>query len=53
MTETGNTAGEVFTVTLSDSNGDLSANTSAPGGGGTINGSGTTSLTIMGTLTFR
>jgi hypothetical protein len=50
VTETGNTAGEVFTVTLSDSNGDLSANMSAPGGGGTINGSGTTSLTIMGTL---
>ena len=50
VTETGNTSGEVFTVTLSDSNGDLSANMSAPGGGGTINGSGTTSLTIMGTL---
>ncbi len=50
LSETGNVAGETFTVTLSDTSGDLSANKSAPGGGGTITGSGTTGLTITGTL---
>ena len=50
LSETDNTAGETFTVTLTDTHGDLSANTSATGGGGTIAGSGTTSLTITGTL---
>jgi len=43
-------AGETLTVTLADTDGLLSANTGALGGGGTINGSGTTSLTIVGTL---
>ena len=42
--------GETFTVTLTDSTGQLSANTSAPGGGGTISGSGTNDLVIQGTL---
>ncbi|WP_426442478.1 DUF4347 domain-containing protein [Bradyrhizobium genosp. P] len=50
LSETGNVAGETFTVALSDKSGDLSANTLAPGGGGTITGSGGTSLTISGTL---
>ena len=44
-------AGETITATLTDSDGLLSANTSASGGGGTITGAGTTSLTIAGTLT--
>jgi hypothetical protein len=44
--------GETGTVTevLSDSSGLLSANTSGTGGGGTITGAGTTTLTIAGTL---
>ncbi len=50
LSETGNTTGETFTVTLGDTNGLLSANTAATGGGGTITGSGSTSLTITGTL---
>ena len=50
VTESGGTSGEIFTVTLTDSHGLLSANTSAAGGGGTISGTGTTSLTIVGTL---
>ena len=37
-------------MTLSDGQGKLSATTSAEGGGGSISGSGTTSLTITGTL---
>ena len=35
-------------MTLSDGHGKLSATTSAEGGGGSISGSGTTSLTITG-----
>ena len=50
VSESGNTSGETFTVTLTDTHGDLSANTSLAGGGGTITGSGTTSLTLIGTL---
>ena len=50
VTESGSTSGEIFTVTLTDSHGLLSVNTSAAGGGGTISGAGTTSLTIVGTL---
>ncbi len=50
VSETGNTPGETFTVALTDRHGALSATTSAPGGGGTISGSGTTKLTITGTL---
>ena len=43
--------GETFTVTLTDANGVLSAETGAPGGGGTITPSnGGTTLTIAGTL---
>ncbi len=38
------------TVTLGDTNGLLSANTTAPGGG-TLGGSGTTNITIIGSLT--
>jgi hypothetical protein len=52
VTETGATSGEIFTVTVSDTHGILSANTSAAGGGainGSTNGSGT-SLIITGTL---
>ena len=51
VAETNSTSGETFTVTLSDNNGVLSANTSATGGGGTITStnSGHT-LTIVGTL---
>jgi hypothetical protein len=47
LSEAGNTAasGETFTVTLADTYGDLSAS-----GGGTITGSGTTNLTITGSL---
>jgi len=43
-------AGESITVTLADTTGLLSANAGTPGGGGTIGGSGTTTLTISGTL---
>ncbi len=50
LSESGNTVGETFTVTLTDTYGDLSANTSVSGGGGTIAGTGTTDLTISGTL---
>ncbi len=50
LSESGSTPSESFTVTLSDSHGSLSANTSATGGGGTITGSPSTSLTIAGTL---
>ena len=51
LAESGNTTGsESFTVTLKDSNGLLSANTSGAGGGGTITGSGTADLVITGTL---
>src|SRR5258705_517347 len=44
LSETGNTTGETFTVTLVDTNGLLSAT------GTGITGSGTTTLTISGTL---
>jgi hypothetical protein len=50
LSETGNVTGEIFTVTLADTNGLLSADTSASGGGGTITGAGTTSLIITGSL---
>ena len=49
LAETGAASDETFTVTLSDSYGHLSANAPAQGGG-TIFGSGTTSLSISGTL---
>ena len=51
ITELPTTAGETFTVTLSDGAGVLSANTGATGGGGTItpSNSGKT-LTIAGSL---
>ena len=39
-----------FTATLADTYGLLSANSGAPGGGGTITGAGTKALTIAGTL---
>ena len=51
VTETGATSGEIFTVTVSDTHGILSATTSAAGGGGTITGTGTNHLVIQGTLT--
>ena len=44
LSETGNTSGETFTVTLSDANGDLAAT------GTGVSGSGTTSLSINGPL---
>jgi hypothetical protein len=50
VSESGNTGGETFTVTLIDTHGELSANTSLTGGGGTITGSGTHDLTITGSL---
>jgi hypothetical protein len=51
LSETGNTttSGETFTVTLTDTNGLLAANTGAADGGGTVSTPGTT-LTISGTL---
>ena len=42
--------GETITVTLTDTLGQLSANTNVGGGGGTITGSGGTTLTIAGLL---
>ncbi len=52
VAESGATGSETFTVTLVDSNGQLSANTNGAGGGGTItSGAGGTSLSINGTLT--
>ena len=42
-------AGATVTVTLTDSNGLLSANTNATGGGGTVTGGGSTCLSIAGT----
>jgi hypothetical protein len=50
VSEAGNTSGEIFTVTLKDTHGLLSANTLLTGGGGTITGSGTNDLVIKGTL---
>ena len=50
VSETGNTTGETFTVKLTDTHGNLSANTSLTGGGGTITNSGTKDLVISGTL---
>src|SRR4029077_8722139 len=44
LSETGNTSGETFTVTLTDTTGLLSVS----GSGGTVSGSGTNSLTISG-----
>ena len=44
LTETGNTSGETFTVVLADTNGKLTAT------GTGITGSGTTQLTLTGTL---
>jgi len=44
LTESGNTSGESFTVTLVDANGDLAAS------GTGVSGSGTTGLTVMGSL---
>jgi len=43
-------ATETVTATLTDTAGLLSANTAVRGGGGTVTGSGSTSLTISGTL---
>jgi hypothetical protein len=49
LSETGNTAGESFTVTLNDANGVLSASTA---GGATVSSSnGGTTLTVGGSLT--
>ena len=48
LSESGNTAGETFTVTLKDSNGVLSA-TDTGGVGNTVSSPGTT-LTISGSL---
>ena len=45
LSETGNTAGETFTVTLTDTHGDLSAT------GTGVSGAGTTGLKITGSLT--
>ena len=42
--------GELVSVAISDANGLLSMNSSTAGGGGIISGSGTTSLSISGTL---
>src|SRR5207245_1266674 len=42
--------GETIIVVLGDLNGLLSATTNVTGGGGTISGSGTTALSIIGTL---
>ena len=51
IAETPASAGETFTLTLSDGSGQLSANTGATDGGGTITPSGGgTTLTISGTL---
>jgi hypothetical protein len=46
-----NSAHETLTVVLIDTYGLLSANKSAPGGGGVISGSGTKDLLIQGSLT--
>ena len=46
LSETGSTGSETFTVTLTDTNGDLSAT------GTGVSGSGTTSLTITGSLSL-
>jgi hypothetical protein len=51
IVESPTTNGEMFTVTITDTNGILSAKTSASGGGGTVTPSnGGTTLTIDGTL---
>jgi hypothetical protein len=51
IAETPTSDGEAFTLTVSDSNGTLAANTGAANGGGTITPSnGNTILTISGTL---
>jgi hypothetical protein len=46
LSETGNSAGKTFTVTLSDTTGQLSVS----GTGGSVSGSGTNQLTITGSL---
>src|SRR5208282_5229463 len=52
LSESGNTASESFTAVLADTNGVLSANTGATGGGGTVTPSnGGKTLTIIGSLT--
>ena len=51
LSESGNTAGETFTVTLSDAHGLLSATASGHGDTVTATNSGTT-LTITGSLTY-
>jgi hypothetical protein len=48
VSESGAIAGETFTVKLADSHGDLSLSSTAAGS--TVTGSGTTGLTISGTL---
>ena len=50
VSETGDTANETFTATLKASSGTLSATTAAAGGGGTIVGSGTGTVQIVGSL---
>ena len=50
VTESGGTSGEIFTVTLTDSNGVLSANTSAAAAAARSAARSRTSLTIVGTL---
>jgi T5SS/PEP-CTERM-associated repeat protein len=47
LAESGTTAGENFSATLTDTNGELSV---SPGSGASISGSGTTSLTVVGSL---
>ena len=50
LAESPTTAGETFSISISDANGALSASTQVPGGGGTIVNSGANTLTISGTL---
>ena len=50
VSESSLAVGETFTVTFSDTYGDLSVSTTVTNGGGTITGSGSNDLTIAGTL---
>ena len=50
VTDSDGAPGEMYSVELADAAGLLTANTGAAGGGGTITGSGTTTLTLSGTL---
>ena len=50
VSESSPAVGETFTVTLTDTYGDLSASTSVTNGGGTITDTGSNDLTIAGTL---